>query len=312
MITQNKDTLAFNSDLGLKQMKIRMPQAFSFAETLHYLKRSPLECMHVVEEERVYKLLMIEGRQTIIEVQENEEGMIQVDFVMDPPNTESAYRKVAKYIVEWFDLETDLRPFYEMAEKDPFLDGLTKSFHGLRVIGVPDLFEALCWSIIGQQVNLPFAYTVKRKFVEAYGKSVEWNGHTFWLFPEPHDIISLKVEDLKQLQFTGRKAEYILGLAEMMANGSLTKESLSEDRQYAEQKLLSIRGIGPWSAHYVMMRCLRDHSAFPIGDAGLQNALKKLLGREKKPSPEEIRNLFSRWGNWEAYAVFYLWRSLSE
>ncbi|WP_408007647.1 DNA-3-methyladenine glycosylase family protein [Pseudalkalibacillus sp. A8] len=267
--------------------------------------------MHSIKEEKVYKLLMVEDCTTIIEIKENEEGMIQVDFVTGPPSTESVYRNVTNYIIEWFDLKTDLQPFYEIAGQDTLLSGLTKNFYGLRVIGVPDLFEALCWSVIGQQVNLPFAYTVKRRFVEAFGKSVEYNGQIFWLFPEPQKITCLMSEDLKELQFTARKAEYIIGIAEMMANGSLTKESLMEDLQNAEQKLLSIRGIGPWSAHYVMMRCLRDPSAFPIGDAGLQNALKKLLGRETKPAPEEIRQLFSSWENWEAYAVFYLWRSLS-
>ncbi|WP_261134310.1 DNA-3-methyladenine glycosylase 2 [Bacillus sp. Marseille-Q3570] len=302
---------AFNFDQELEQITIQPPREFSFAETLHYLKRSPAECMHLVDDEKVYKLLQFKERTMIIKIGENEEGNIQVDFVLDAPESAIVYQQVAEYIVEWFDLRTDLKPFYEMAEWDPLLSELIHKFSGLRVIGVPDLFEALCWSVIGQQVNLPFAYTVKRRFVEAYGKSLEWNGRLFWQFPDPQTITSVPVEELKKLQFTGRKAEYIIGIAELMANGHLSKQSLLEDLQQAEKTLMSIRGIGPWSAHYVMMRCLRDPSAFPIGDAGLQNALKKHLGRQTKPAPEEIRELFSHWENWEAYAVFYLWRSLS-
>ncbi|MGP4078762.1 DNA-3-methyladenine glycosylase family protein [Pseudalkalibacillus sp. R45] len=302
---------ASNFDQELEQITIQPPREFSFAETLHYLRRSPAECMHLVEDEKVYKLLQFEGKTMIIEISENEDGTIRVDFVKDAPDSAIAYQHVADYIEEWFDLRTNLKPYYEMAERDRLLRDLAHAFHGLRVIGVPDLFEALCWSVIGQQVNLPFAYTVKRRFVEAYGKSVEWNGRLFWQFPDPKTITSVSVEELKKLQFTGRKAEYIIGIAELIANGYFSKQSLLEDFQQAEKTLMAIRGIGPWSAHYVMMRCLRDPSAFPIGDAGLQNALKKRLGRQTKPAPEEIRELFSRWENWEAYAVFYLWRSLS-
>ncbi|WP_221566797.1 DNA-3-methyladenine glycosylase 2 [Alkalihalobacillus sp. TS-13] len=312
MITRHKDMHAFNFDQELKQIMIQPPREFSFAETLHYLRRSPAECMHLVEDEKLYKLLQFEEKTMIIEISENEEDTIQIDFVKDAPDSAKTYQQVADYIVEWFDLRTDLNPFYEMAEEDPLLSELVHKYSGLRVIGVPDLFEAFCWSVIGQQVNLPFAYTVKRRFVEAYGKSVEWNERLFWKFPDPKTITSVSVEDLKKLQFTGRKAEYIIGIAELIANGHLDKQSLLEDFQQAEKTLLAIRGIGPWSAHYVMMRCLRDRSAFPIGDAGLQNALKKRLGRQTKPAPEEIRELFSRWENWEAYAVFYLWRSLSD
>jgi DNA-3-methyladenine glycosylase II len=74
--------------------------------------------------------------------------------------------------------------------------------------------------------------------------------------------------------------------------------------------LVRVRGIGPWTAHYVRMRCLRDPRAFPIGDAGLHNAVKARLGLERKPTPQELQALFANWAGWEAYATFYLWHSL--
>jgi DNA-3-methyladenine glycosylase II len=74
--------------------------------------------------------------------------------------------------------------------------------------------------------------------------------------------------------------------------------------------LVNIRGIGPWTANYVLMRCLRFPSAFPIDDVGLQNAIKHPLGRDKKPTKDEIMKFAGNWTNWESYATFYLWRFL--
>jgi DNA-3-methyladenine glycosylase II len=76
------------------------------------------------------------------------------------------------------------------------------------------------------------------------------------------------------------------------------------------EKLLQIRGVGEWTADYVLMKCFRIPSVFPITDVGLHNALKIHLGLSQKPSLPEIKKLAADWNPWEAYATFYLWRSL--
>ncbi|WP_036725786.1 DNA-3-methyladenine glycosylase, partial [Paenibacillus forsythiae] len=78
----------------------------------------------------------------------------------------------------------------------------------------------------------------------------------------------------------------------------------------AEARLTAVRGIGPWTAQYVRMRCLRDASSFPIGDVGLHNAVKSALGLDRKPTLPELGELFAGWRGWEAYATFFLWRVL--
>jgi DNA-3-methyladenine glycosylase II len=111
---------------------------------------------------------------------------------------------------------------------------------------------------------------------------------------------------------TAKKSEYIIGVARLIVEGKLTKELLlsSDDMIAAEKKLVAIRGIGPWTANYVLMRCLRFPSAFPIADVGLHNAIKHLTGTANKPTLEEIRHHALAWANWESYATFYLWRVL--
>lgn len=78
----------------------------------------------------------------------------------------------------------------------------------------------------------------------------------------------------------------------------------------AEKNLTKIRGIGPWTANYVLMRCLRFPTAFPIDDVGLMNSIKLLRNMNRKPTKDEILEISLPWKKWESYATFYLWRVL--
>jgi DNA-3-methyladenine glycosylase II len=96
-----------------------------------------------------------------------------------------------------------------------------------------------------------------------------------------------------------------------MADGQLSKDMLLNiSLKEAEKRLTAVRGIGPWTAHYVMMRCLRHPAAFPVDDAGLINAIKTVGRMARKPTRQEVLKLAEPWKGWEAYAVFYLWRML--
>ena len=78
----------------------------------------------------------------------------------------------------------------------------------------------------------------------------------------------------------------------------------------AEKELTKLRGIGPWTANYVSMRCFRFPEAFPMADIGLLNAVKSLKQMDRKPTNDELKALFQPFTQWEAYLTFYLWRIL--
>ena len=124
-------------------------------------------------------------------------------------------------------------------------------------------------------------------------------------------ISRLAVSDLRRLQFTGRKSEYIIELARKIESGHLTKRALLNEDQFnsARKNLISLRGVGNWTAEYVCLRCLGDPGALPVNDIGLQNAVKRELGLNEKPSVDEIHRYAAAWKNWKAYATFYLWGS---
>ncbi|MCR8844478.1 DNA-3-methyladenine glycosylase [Paenibacillus sp. SC116] len=293
-----------------------IPKEFSYSENMKYLSNAPNECLIRIKEGLVYKAISIEQETLIVEVSENQEhkhGMSVRLLGNDAaPLHESVQDAAVHYVRDWFDLDTDLLPFYHLAKTDVLLERAVQSFYGLRNMGIPDLFEALCWGIIGQQINLAFAYTLKKRFVKAFGRYVEHDGEQYWLFPTPVDIASLQLEDITKLQMSTKKSEYLIGVAQLMVEGKLSKQHLLDigDHKKIEKTLVQIRGIGPWTANYVLMRCLRIPSAFPIDDVGLHNAIKYVTGAETKPTKAEIVQLAAGWKNWESYATFYLWRFL--
>lgn len=293
-------------------VRVPTPVEFRFEECLVFLNRSGQENLHRIQNDQIIKLIDHQEELILIGIT-HAERHLQIEFLNGKPS-EEGQRAAADYVWDWFDLKTDLVPFYEMAAGDPILQPIVKRHFGLRVMGFPDLFEAMAWAITGQQINLTFAYTLKKRFVEAYGKSIIYKDETYWTFPSCEKIAELAVSDLTPMQYSVRKAEYIIGIAAEMAKGNLVKQNFTngKDAQTVEKELVAIRGIGPWSANYVMMKCLGFTSAFPIADVGLHNALKYQLELEKKPSIAEIESCAENWRGWEAYATFYLWRSLYE
>ncbi|MFZ1807333.1 MAG: DNA-3-methyladenine glycosylase [Cyclobacteriaceae bacterium] len=290
-------------------MEISLPPEFRFKECLHFLERSPRELLHQVDGDAVYKLVNYDGEKILFKVSSLDSKLI-VDFPIAEP-TDEIKKKIEHYIIEWFDIDKDLKPFYEMAEKDPFLCDLAKQHYGYRIVGQPDLYESLVWAVLGQQINLSFAYTLKQQFVREYGKKLVFADKEYFLFPEPAIVAHLTMEDLLKIQFSRQKARYTIGISEAFLNGTISKEKLKGlSLMDAKEKLMKIKGIGNWTANYALMKTFRYPDAFPLEDAGISNALRTFLQLDRKPTLDEIRQVFLKYKGWEAYATLYLWRSL--
>ncbi|MNI30030.1 DNA-3-methyladenine glycosylase [compost metagenome] len=295
--------------------ELPLPPLFELSACLAYMNRSPLECLFRSDAEGVNRLFILEGAPSLVRLTvtaAEDQPRLRAELLTGAYPGPEALAGLARYVAEWFDLDRDLTPFYKLAAADPLLGPLTVSERGLRIIGIPDLFEALCWAILGQQVNLAFAYRLKQQLTAEYGASLEYEGHTYYHFPGPEALLNVPLEELCSLQLTRNKARTVLEVAVLIAGGGLSRAELLAlpSPEAAEQRLLKIRGVGPWTSQYVRMRCLRDATSFPVGDVGLQNAVKFLTGMDRKPTPAELLELALPWRGWEAYATFYLWRAL--
>lgn len=286
-----------------------IPPIFSFQECLWFLDRNYDDIMHRVTATSVVKPFRVGEKVALLEISE-QEGNLLVEFRDGEVLEESALREQVSAL---FDLETNLAPFYERLRLDPELAFMASDYYGLRLMGISDLFEALCWSIIGQQINLTFAYALKRRLVALVGQEIEHGDEVFYAFPTPERVATLTVEQLRPLQFSGRKAEYLIGVAQAFESREISRAqllSLPTPAAMAE-RLTALRGVGEWTAHYAMMKSLNIPTALPYGDVGLYNALAALKDLPKRPSRIELASVFDHFKGHEAYLTLYLWRSLA-
>ena len=125
-------------------IKISKPALFSFQECLWFLNRNYDDCLYKVTDDSVRKLIQLEKEIVLFEVKEA--GNYLTVEVLNNTNPNEAL--LANYVEEWFDLKADLTDFYQLLQKDTDLAYMVQDYHGLRLIGINDLFESLCWSII--------------------------------------------------------------------------------------------------------------------------------------------------------------------
>jgi DNA-3-methyladenine glycosylase II len=292
------------------KLYVSKPDNFSFSECLWFLNRNYDDCLYLVSRDSVSRAININDKVVVLTVTESQNTLI-LDTGHNELDDPTKHLAVG-YFCQWFDLERDISPFYRILEAHPVLRYMADDFNGLRVMNIPDVFEALIWSIIGQQINLTFAYKLKRALVEKYGAHVIHNGNAFYTFPEPLALAALTTEELREMQFSKRKAEYIVNAGSVFGNGFLSKEmllTLSAPEKITA--LVALKGVGLWTANYVMMKSLNETTGVPHGDVGLLKALANHGLISDRKDEKSIVALFDMFAGWESYLVHYFWRSLA-
>lgn len=187
------------------------------------------------------------------------------------------------------------------------LKKIFNAFVGTPLVLDFDLFGSLLKCIIHQQINMKFAYTLTERFVKTFGYEIDG----VWFFPQPETTARLTVEELRPLQISGRKAEYMIGIAKEIVENGLDLDALkNQSDEEVFERLMKIRGVGRWSVENFLLFGLGRPNLFPLADIGIQNAIKKLYQLEKKPSYEEMEQYKQGWEPYLSYASLYLWRSI--
>lgn len=280
-------------------MSINGPYNFDLA--LSRLALDPLNAVDI-EKRSVKVPLVINDTKVVAEVigtgtLENPEFLVRANHEKE---------KTIQRLTEIFQWNTELIHIHEHYQTTELKD-LFNQHYGTPLVLEFDPFSSLIKSIIHQQLNLKFAFTLTERFVKTFGEEMDG----VWFYPTPEKVASLTVEQLRELQFSGRKAEYVIGIGNLAATGQLNFEKLKlkPDAEIA-QELIKIRGVGPWTIENFLMFALGRPNLFPIGDIGIQNALKKYFNLEQKPTPAEMEKYKEPWNPYLSYASLYLWRSI--
>lgn len=280
-------------------MSITGPYNFDLA-----LNRLALDPLHSVDvEKRSVKVPLIFGEKKVVAEVVGTGTLEKPEFIVRG-NTEKD--KTIQRVTEIFRWDVEMIQIHEHFQNTE-LKNLFIEHYGTPLVLEFDPFSSLIKSIIHQQLNLKFAFTLTERFVKTFGEEIEG----VWFYPAPERVARLTVDQLRELQFSGRKAEYVIGIAELAASGKLDFEQFKSNAD-AEitQELIKIRGVGPWTIENFLMFALGRPNLFPMGDIGIQNALKKYFNLEQKPTPAEMERYKQPWNPYLSYASLYLWRSI--
>ncbi len=210
-----------------------------------------------------------------------------------------------------FDL--DLRPFYRMTKDDVNLAPIAKKFRGLKPIRYLSIFEALVTAITAQQVNLTFAGTIRGRMVKRWGRKLRIDGKTYYAFPRPERLVRARVSTFRTMQFSERKAEYVIGVARAALEGQLDEKELrAVSIDDAVARLTRIRGVGRWTAEQMLFRALGRVEVFPGGDLGVQKVVARYCFGKERVDEETARTKAEGWYPWASLATTYLfsaWRA---
>ena len=164
-----------------------------------------------------------------------------------------------------------LEPFYAWAAADDVLGPATRRLPGFRPTLAPDPFEMLVGAITAQQVSLFAAVAIRNRMIERFGRRLG----VVWEFPTRDVLAAAREEDLVAAGFSRRKAEYTVGLA----RSDLDLEALAPlPDDEVKARILSVRGLGEWTAEWFLARHLARPHAWPWGDLALRKAVADLYG----------------------------------
>jgi DNA-3-methyladenine glycosylase II len=198
-------------------------------------------------------------------------------------------------------LDVDLSSFYARADRDSLLAALAERYRGVKPPRFPTIFESLLNAVACQQLSLAAGLTLLNRLAVAAGAP----GGTQPPFPAPADVLGLSRSALRALGFSERKAQTILELADAAAAGELELEVFEElDDRAVVDALVQRRGIGRWSADYVLLRGLGRLHVFPRGDSGALAGLRRFLaGTELADDPDAA---LARWAPDAGLVYFHL------
>ncbi|MEZ5077550.1 MAG: hypothetical protein R2725_08920 [Solirubrobacterales bacterium] len=216
-------------------------------------------------------------------------------------------QRVRTALAKLLGLDVDLAGFAAVAASDPALGALAERFRGLRPPRFPTVFEALVNGIACQQLSLAVGIHLLSRLTAIHGRPVGADPGGPRAFPGPTDLAAADPARLKGLGFSRAKAEAIVGAARAVVDGALDLEALTGFEDGAALECLTgLRGIGRWTAEYVMLRGLGRLHVFPGDDVGARNKLRRFLGLDGELSYEQVQEQTSAWWPYAGVVYFHL------
>jgi DNA-3-methyladenine glycosylase II len=192
------------------------------------------------------------------------------------------------------------RAITHLKKADPVLRAIIERVGPCKMEYSPPEFHSLAEAIVYQQLNGKAAVTIFKRFTDLAGDPVTAAG-----------ILKLTPEQTRSVGLSKQKSSYLFDMAQRAQRGELNFTDLKEmSDDEVIKHLTQVKGVGVWTAHMFLMFTLRRPNILPVGDFGVQMAIKKHYRKRKLPKPADMEKIARAWEPYRSVACWYLWRSL--
>lgn len=284
---------------------IKLPRHYRSADFLAFHQRDSLMVAEQVRNNILTKGIVWQGNalQLKIEFQKN-----HADVELQIDGKKSYDQNEFQTIIErMLGLQQNITEFEKKFNAHPQLGLLIAKNAGLRVAITATPFEALSWAIIGQQISLSAAISIRRKFIQLAGVQ---HSSGLWCYPDQHLVSKISEENLRTAGFSQAKANTLISLSNHLINHPIDLKNLSINSESIEAlstQLMQIRGIGPWTINYALLRGFGWLDGSLHGDVAVRRSLQKLLGATEKISEKETQQWLLEFSPWRALVAAHLW-----
>ncbi len=293
------------------RITLRPDPPFRLDLTVWALRRRARNAIDSWDGERYSRLFEIDGVPALI-----------VSSQISPPNNPEleilcihrgrrvAVNRLTEFVRRLLGLDVSLADFYKLAATNARLEALARRFAGFRPPRFPTAFEAAVNAVCCQQLSLEVGLELLNRLAAAAGARRTYDGTTFFAFPQPRDIARLSEERLRDLGFSRQKAATLSALATILSADESFLERLADlDQDSVRTQLVGLKGIGRWSAEYIMLRGLGRLDVFPADDIAAQKNLRRWLAIGSGVSQsayERIHRALRKWCPYQGLVYFHL------
>ena len=292
------------------RFRLQLPGSFRPQDVLSYHGRDPDgPAERIADDRKLGKALMVDDKPVLLEMT-FEPGAVDCRITAAKRLGPAAMAEIHRIACRILGPGGDVAGFEGRAIRMPEIARLIQGQRGLRIPLTATPFEALAWAVIGQQINVAFATSLRRTLIELCGDPIG-DARGMKAHPTAATVAALDPADLTQRRFSRAKADYLINMARLVSSGDLPLDRLADGSAKAAETILrGIRGLGPWTTNYMLMRGLGFADAVPVGDSALATALQRFHRLEARPDAKETARLMAPFAPHRSLATCHFWASL--
>ncbi|MBB1518008.1 DNA-3-methyladenine glycosylase family protein [Aquipseudomonas guryensis] len=283
---------------------LELPTDYRVADLLAFHRRDGQALAERVRVDGLDKGVLWQGLPACLSIR-FDAARVTAHLVVDGPVVEDA-DPLRSLVVHMLGLTQPVRDFETAYAGHPQLGPLLARHAGLRVPQAATPFEALSWAISGQQISLPVAISLRRKLIQLAGRA---HSSGLFCYPDAQAVAALQESQLRAAGFSQAKAQTLLLLSREIVAGHLPLDTWLADApaETIAERLLALRGIGPWTVDYALLRGFARLDGSLHGDAAVRRQLQRLLGSAEKLSQPFTRDWLAPLSPWRALVAAHLW-----